>query len=44
MGQDGWELVSVRPLLLGVGQAIGYAGLGYSLTAGYYLFWKRVIE
>jgi hypothetical protein len=46
MGQDGWELVSAQPLLLGVGHqnAIGYAGWGYSLTAGYYLFWKRRFE
>jgi hypothetical protein len=44
MGRDGWELVSVQPLLLGVTQIYASAGIGYSLTAGYYLFWKRAIE
>lgn len=47
MGKDGWELVSVQPLLRGLyqyqkDQHSGF-GLGYSLTAGYYLFWKREI-
>lgn len=47
MGASGWELVSVQPLLRGVYQfkkdnQSGF-GLGYSLTAGYYLFWKRNI-
>ncbi|MGI8996862.1 MAG: hypothetical protein ACR2GW_09360 [Pyrinomonadaceae bacterium] len=47
-GDAGWELVSVQPLLRG---AYSYQptpnasyGFGYSLTAGYYLFWKRVVE
>lgn len=46
MGDQGWELVSVQPLLRGSyqyqstpGQSYGF---GYPLTAGYYLFWKRV--
>ncbi|MDE2394402.1 MAG: hypothetical protein KGM91_03105 [Burkholderiales bacterium] len=45
MGKAGWELVSVQPLLRGVSQYDKSEhcsfGLGYSLTAGYYLFWKR---
>ena len=44
MGNEGWELVTVQPLLKGVYQAAGYGGYGYSLTAGYYLFWTRIIE
>jgi hypothetical protein len=43
MGQDGWELVSVQPLLRGqyaTGGGFPY-GLGYAITAGYYFFWKR---
>jgi hypothetical protein len=43
MGQEGWELVSVQPLLRGqydTGGGFPY-GLGYSITAGYYFFWKR---
>jgi hypothetical protein len=44
LGNEGWELVSVQPLLKGIWNAMGYAGMGYSLTAGYYLFWKRAIE
>ncbi len=44
MGYEGWELVSVQPLLKGVWKASGYTGMGYSLTAGYYLFWKRALE
>jgi hypothetical protein len=41
LGNEGWELVSAQPLLRGVWIAQGYGGMGYSLTAGYYLFWKR---
>lgn len=44
LGNEGWELVSVQPLLKGIWKALGYAGIGYSLTAGYYLFWKRAVE
>lgn len=44
LGNEGWELVSVQPLLKGVGKVWGPAAVGYSLTAGYYLFWKRVAE
>lgn len=50
MGNEGWELVSVQPLLKGAGKVWGSAAIGgaaaigYSLTAGYYLFWKRTIE
>ncbi len=39
MGTKGWELISVQPLLRG---AYGY-DYGYSLTAGYFLFWKRIL-
>ena len=43
MGQEGWELVSVQPLLRGqYDKGGGFAyGMGYSITAGYYFFWKR---
>ena len=44
LGNEGWELVSVQPLLKGVGKAQVFHAMGYSLTAGYYLFWKRAIE
>lgn len=45
MGQEGWELVSVQPLLRGqydrsTNINTSY-GLGFSITAGYYFFWKR---
>ena len=43
MGQEGWELISVQPLLKGQyerGTGFPY-GLGFSITAGYYFFWKR---
>ncbi len=47
MGAKGWELISVQPLLSGMYQYQTYEnsgyGFGYSLTAGYYLFWKRSI-
>jgi hypothetical protein len=48
MGSKGWELVNVQPLLRGIykynkDNASGF-GLGYSLTAGYYLFWKKQTE
>ena len=39
LGSAGWELISAQPVLQGVQS--GYAG--YSLTAGYFLFWKREI-
>jgi len=39
MGKEGWELISVSPLLRGCYHE--GAHYGYSLTAGYYLFWKR---
>jgi hypothetical protein len=42
MGNQGWQLVSVQPLLKGVGGVLGSAGYGYSLTEGYYLFWSRI--
>jgi|GEM_PF-599875 len=45
MGKKGWELVSVQPLLEGIyGHELGSntsGGYGYSLTAGYFFFWKR---
>ncbi len=47
MGQDDWELVGVQPLLQGqcswstnMNQSFG---LGFSITAGYYFFWKRSV-
>jgi len=45
MGREGWELVSVQPLLRGQydkGGGFPY-GLGYSITAGYFFFWKRPV-
>jgi len=44
LGNEGWELVNVQPLLKGVLKELGTGGIGYSLTAGYYLFWKRAVE
>ncbi|HKQ90706.1 MAG TPA: DUF4177 domain-containing protein [Blastocatellia bacterium] len=45
LGNEGWELVSAQPLLKGIFKEYGIAaGAGYSLTAGYYLFWKRSVE
>jgi hypothetical protein len=45
MGRDGWELVSVQPLLRGQFDRSpninASFGLGYSITAGYYFFWRR---
>jgi hypothetical protein len=45
MGQQGWELVSVQPLLQGQYRSSASLntsrGLGFSITAGYYFFWKR---
>lgn len=43
LGSAGWELVNVQPLLKGVRETYGYEGIAYSLTAGYYLFWKRSV-
>ncbi|RKZ74233.1 MAG: hypothetical protein DRR19_30285 [Candidatus Parabeggiatoa sp. nov. 1] len=45
MGTKGWELISVQPLLRGAygSDYTGTYGYGYSLTAGYYLFWKRIL-
>lgn len=37
MGAEGWELVSVQPLLKGVITGVA----AYAITAGYFLFWKR---
>lgn len=37
LGSKGWELISAQPVLQGV--HTGYSS--YSLTAGYFLFWKR---
>lgn len=39
-GSEGWELVSVQPLLRGCYNDA--TGVSYSLTAGYYMFWKRL--
>lgn len=44
MGNQGFELVSVQPLLRGVFTLVGTGGFGYPLTAGYYFFWKKTIE
>ena len=46
MGNQGWELVSVQSLLRGIhhspgGTEMGGGAISYSLTAGYYCFWKR---
>ncbi|MBY5992944.1 hypothetical protein [Ferrimonas balearica] len=46
MGEHGWELVTVQPLLEGVKDVTSSSpggGYGYSITAGYYLFWKQRI-
>jgi hypothetical protein len=44
MGNEGWELVSAQSLLRGVVKTyVATPGMAYSLTAGYYLFWKRAI-
>lgn len=49
MGNEGWELVTVQPVLRAshaVKNAFWYGGSGVSssVTAGYYFFWKRVVE
>ena len=48
MWQDGWDLVNVQPLLQGHSLSRGAAnrsyGYGFSITAGYYFFWKRTNE
>ena len=48
MGNDGWELINVQPLLRGVHESDlnnnGGYGFGYSLTAGYFIFWKKDYE
>jgi hypothetical protein len=42
MGRQGWELVTVQPLLKGIyAKGNAQVGFGYSLTAGYYFFWKK---
>ncbi len=45
MGRKGWELLSVQQVLRGMyhyqmQSGAGY-GLGYSLTAGFMLFWRK---
>lgn len=40
LGEQGWELVTVVPTLRGCYNE--GAGYGYSLTAGYFLYWRRV--
>ncbi len=49
MGDAGWELVTVQPLLRAshaVRNFFFYGGTGVSssVTAGYYFFWKRAVE
>jgi hypothetical protein len=48
MGLDGWELVCVQPLLQGVYERSSNVnqsyGLGFSITGGYYFFWRRAIS
>lgn len=45
MWQDGWDLVNVQPLLQGHSPSSGSfntdSSPGFSITAGYYFFWKR---
>jgi hypothetical protein len=45
LGRDGWEMISVQQVLRGMYEQIGIRnkGFGYSLTAGYVLFWKRAL-
>ena len=40
-GERGWELVSIQPLLQGVSCSSLHGSFGYSITAGYFFFWKR---
>jgi hypothetical protein len=44
LGNEGWELVTAQPLLRGITVLMGQGSFGYPLTAGYFLFWKRLIE
>src|SRR5262245_41611371 len=47
LGSAGWELVNVQPLLKGVREILDRSegnAIGYSLTAGYYMFWKRSVD
>jgi hypothetical protein len=48
MGRECWELVSVQPLLFGdyyYGHGkTNLSAYGYSLTFGYYFFWKKAIQ
>jgi len=44
MGQKGWELVSVQPILRGIYRSYNESAYGYSLTAGYYFFWKKQLS
>ena len=45
MGESGWELVSVQPILRGVyNNTSSNISYGYSITAGYYFFWKKAID
>jgi hypothetical protein len=48
MGEEEWELVTAQPLLRGQYRAQGRLntsyGLGFTITAGYYFFWKRIVE
>lgn len=43
-GERGWELVSVQPLLQGIYCDSAHASYGYSLTAGYFFFWKKQMD
>lgn len=48
MGEEGWELISVQSALNAsykVSESDGSSyGVGFPLTAGYFLFWKRAKE
>jgi hypothetical protein len=48
MWQDGWDLVNVQPLLQGYSPSSGSfntdSSPGFSITAGYYFFWKRSVS
>jgi hypothetical protein len=48
MWQDGWDLVNVQPLLQGHSPLSGSfntgSSQGFSITAGYYFFWKRTVS
>lgn len=46
MGSEGWELVSVQPVLKGSVQDKLFRNVeyGFSKTYGYFMFWKRCLD